>query len=604
MFVLAFPAGRRDIKSLDYAKKNLTSSITTLNHLKMLVGGVDSLRTLVKQRQYRDCANLLAAVLNVMEHFEQYIEIAKVKELSQRINDIKHQVSHQITDEFQEAFSRPEPDPAVSDLGKLAEACLVVDVLGAAEKDKLISWFVKLQLRDYRAQFNPKKGAEWLDKIDRRFAWFVRFREQYREHCDGIFPKEWYIEEVIAERFCDQTREELKGLLVERREELDVKLLLHALDKSTGFERKLAKYFPSREYETVEERDKAANPDDKSVDAIAAKYQAYRQQNEPAPEPKQRLKPSKFIATITSVFEDYMDVYVQAQEATLETMMDTFLKQFKTDGVGNADGNEEDTAQTLESCGDMFNFFRNSIVQCKKLGSQKAIFDLYIVFKKYLATYSKKILNDNLPKSSMLASIILKDGDIKLSTEEQLVSCCILNTAEYCLEMTEKFEEKMKELVPEALADQVSLMEEQDSFHEVIMNTMQLLVRALETLCEPGLAIMAKTKWETVEEVGDTSAYVSQIGKHIMQFVPFVRSSMDQKSRKYFTNFCMKFVNSFIPRSVERRPFPVACPRSLWRVSARFVLYLVAHLFVPSSSHTGTHWAGPGNHLFAWTSKT
>jgi len=230
--------------------------------------------------------------------------------------------------------------------------------------------------------------------------------------------------------------------------------------------------------------------------------------------------------------------------------MDTFLKQFKTDGVGNADGNEEDTAQTLESCGDMFNFFRNSIVQCKKLGSQKAIFDLYIVFKKYLATYSKKILNDNLPKSSMLASIILKDGDIKLSTEEQLVSCCILNTAEYCLEMTEKFEEKMKELVPEALADQVSLMEEQDSFHEVIMNTMQLLVRALETLCEPGLAIMAKTKWETVEEVGDTSAYVSQIGKHIMQFVPFVRSSMDQKSRKYFTNFCMKFVNSFIPRVV------------------------------------------------------
>ena len=37
--------------------------------------------------------------------------------------------------------------------------------------------------------------------------------------------------------------------------------------------------------------------------------------------------------------------------------------------------------------------------------------------------------------------------DIKLTTEEQLVSCCILNTSEYCLEMTEKFEEKMKELV-------------------------------------------------------------------------------------------------------------------------------------------------------------
>lgn len=33
----------RDIKQLDHAKKNLTASITTLNHLHMLVGGVDTL---------------------------------------------------------------------------------------------------------------------------------------------------------------------------------------------------------------------------------------------------------------------------------------------------------------------------------------------------------------------------------------------------------------------------------------------------------------------------------------------------------------------------------------------------------------------------------
>ena len=41
----------RDIKSLDYAKKHLTTSIRTLNHLKMAVGGVDSLEALVKHRQ-------------------------------------------------------------------------------------------------------------------------------------------------------------------------------------------------------------------------------------------------------------------------------------------------------------------------------------------------------------------------------------------------------------------------------------------------------------------------------------------------------------------------------------------------------------------------
>ena len=224
-----------------------------------------------------------------------------------------------------------------SDTKALAEACLVIDVLGSTDKDKLTAWFIKLQLREYRQQFNPKKGAEWLDKIDRRFAWFVRFREQYREHCDGIFPKEWYMEEMIAEQFCTLTREELKQLLIERRNQLDVKLLLYALDKSTTFEKKLAKYFPSREYEVIEEKEDDSG---RQVDAIEAKYREYQRQNEPKKEPRKRLKPSKFIGTITSVFDDYMDVYVQAQEATLETMMDAFLKQFKAQGVGKQDEGE------------------------------------------------------------------------------------------------------------------------------------------------------------------------------------------------------------------------------------------------------------------------
>lgn len=34
----------RDIKQLDFAKKNLTASITALNHLHMLVEGVDNLK--------------------------------------------------------------------------------------------------------------------------------------------------------------------------------------------------------------------------------------------------------------------------------------------------------------------------------------------------------------------------------------------------------------------------------------------------------------------------------------------------------------------------------------------------------------------------------
>lgn len=52
----------RDIKQLDCAKKNLTSAITTLNHLHMLTGGVETLKNLTSRRQYGEIVMPLQAV--------------------------------------------------------------------------------------------------------------------------------------------------------------------------------------------------------------------------------------------------------------------------------------------------------------------------------------------------------------------------------------------------------------------------------------------------------------------------------------------------------------------------------------------------------------
>lgn len=69
----------RDIKQLDCAKKNLTSAITTLNHLHMLVGGVESLIKLAEKRQYGELLNPLQAITEVNQHFQQYTEISQIK---------------------------------------------------------------------------------------------------------------------------------------------------------------------------------------------------------------------------------------------------------------------------------------------------------------------------------------------------------------------------------------------------------------------------------------------------------------------------------------------------------------------------------------------
>ena len=49
--------------------------------------------------------------------------------------------------------------------------------------------------------------------------------------------------------------------------------------------------------------------------------------------------------------------------------------------------------------------------------------------------------------------------------------------------------------------------------------------------------------WQGVETVGDQSPYVTQIGRHILDTVPVIRDNL-ASARKYFTNFCLKFVKS------------------------------------------------------------
>lgn len=69
----------RDIKQLDCAKKNLTAAITTLNHLHILVGGIENLSKLAERRQYGELLNPLQAIIEVNKHFQQYTQIPKIK---------------------------------------------------------------------------------------------------------------------------------------------------------------------------------------------------------------------------------------------------------------------------------------------------------------------------------------------------------------------------------------------------------------------------------------------------------------------------------------------------------------------------------------------
>ena len=91
----------RDIKQLDTAMKNLTSAITTQNHLHMLVRGMATLTQNTHSRQYGEAALLLQELLEVLSHFKNYQNIPQIKELSDQVESLKRELGDQIIKDFE-----------------------------------------------------------------------------------------------------------------------------------------------------------------------------------------------------------------------------------------------------------------------------------------------------------------------------------------------------------------------------------------------------------------------------------------------------------------------------------------------------------------------
>lgn len=134
----------RDIKQLDSAKKNLTGAITTLNHLHMLLGGVESLTVLAEKRLYGEILNPLQAIIEVNQHFQQFTEINHIKNLSNKVALIQSELAMQINQDFKNAFGSNANANKMT-VSQLSDACKVVSVLDPKVKRELLKWFISEQ---------------------------------------------------------------------------------------------------------------------------------------------------------------------------------------------------------------------------------------------------------------------------------------------------------------------------------------------------------------------------------------------------------------------------------------------------------------------------
>ncbi|XP_048970216.1 vacuolar protein sorting-associated protein 53 homolog isoform X3 [Canis lupus baileyi] len=498
----------RDIKQLDHAKRHLTTSITTLNHLHMLAGGVDSLEAMTRRRQYGEVANLLQGVMNVLEHFHKYMGIPQIRQLSERVKAAQTELGQQILADFEEAFPSQGTKRPGGPSNVLRDACLVANILDPRIKQEIIKKFIKQHLSEYLVLFQENQDVAWLDKIDRRYAWIKRQLVDYEEKYGRMFPREWYMTERIAVEFCHVTRTELAKIMRTRAKEIEVKLLLFAIQRTTNFEGFLAKRFSGctltdGTLKKLECPPPSTNPF--LEDEPAPEMEELTMEKGDLDQPKKPKAPDNpFHGIVSKCFEPHLYVYIESQDKNLGELIDRFVADFKAQGPPKP--NTEEGGAVLPSCADLFVYYKKCMVQCSQLSTGEPMIALTTIFQKYLREYAWKILSGNLPKTTsssggLTISSLLKEKEgsevAKFTLEELCLICGILSTAEYCLATTQQLEEKLKEKVDVSLIERINLTGEMDTFSTVISSSIQLLVQDLDAACDPALTAMSKLLLDT-----------------------------------------------------------------------------------------------------------
>jgi hypothetical protein len=501
-----------DIKQLDNTKKNLTLSMTALKRLQMLTTAYEQLKVLSKTRQYRECAQLLQAVIQLMAHFKSYRSIDQIATLSRNVAELQREVLEQVCEDFEIAFAKGE---VAQKRGMLTEGCQVMDALGDTARSRLITWYCNTQLREYRQVFRGSEEAGSLDNISRRYSWFRRMLKTYDEEHAAIFPAHWRVNEVLANVFAEGTRDDYKGILsrtTRSGQTLDVSVLLSCLQETLDFEHSLERRF--------------ASTSRTSIDTMTSSSDA-----------------AVFNQPISDAFEPYLSVWVDAQDKHLQSMIQKCRQQ-----PPRAQDEEFSSQQVVPSSTELFNFYRHALAQCAKLSTGQPLADLSRVFARYLDQYAQQVLLFYISERPT--------GGTPSRTPTVEDTILVLNTADYCYNTCNALEEKIKSRIDDSLKDHVDLQSQADTFMGIVSAAVRGLVRRVEVDIEPCWREMRNMAWGKIDTCADQSSFVGDLQRRIKDRSTEILSMLHKPpyARAFVDNLVELLASTYIANIVQCRP--------------------------------------------------
>jgi vacuolar protein sorting-associated protein 53 len=340
-----------------------------------------------------------------------------------------------------------------------------------------------------------------------------------------IFPSHWRVNEMLANSFCEGTREDYKTILQKQKATLDVNLLLSCLQETLDFEQSLEKRFASDVSLPILIPGLRTNQTQRgrtSMDTMASK-------DDKSPE---------FSQAISEAFEPYMSLWIESQDKELAKM----IPQYKQQPLRNPE--EEFNAQlVIHSSTELFHSYRLTLAQCAKLSTGSRLLELSQCFAKYLDQYGQQVL----------FYFLERQGPQGPSVEDTVL---ILNTADYCYNTCSQLEERIRNRIDAEFKEKVDLQSQGDAFMGIASAAVRSLVRKVETECEPTWREMRNTPWSKIESVADESTYVAELVRHIRERSEEILKVLhkQQYSRAFCDNVVDSMTNTYIGNIVQCRP--------------------------------------------------
>ena len=523
-----------DIKNLDNARNNITVTISSLTKLIMLITGIEKLESFVKEKQYKEAANAIAASNDIMEYFKEYRHVTQVNSLYQKKDALCNSLLNTICDELKNDINLL---PQNSD--RLYDACLAVNSIGDRAIGEIKTWFTQYKLAPYEKMYDPKiENAIEFKDTEKRFDWLKRALKEYDKLYDDVFPPSWGFKSQLCQEFCRITKLQLNEILmmnVEGIKNIEVEVLVKVLNSTISFEKSLNEYLIS-EYPDTDDNIKSNFLDMNVIEEIRTKYseaKSNKKNGRKDPNPKPRYRLFRVIGIISESFEPYMNSYVTNEEKKIKDIIINLVQNDRIEG------------KLYVSSLYLFNNIKQAMSRCLTFSKSKTFFDLSIKFKDIFLFYIEKILNQKF-NLNFYSNEINKNKNLKQADFTPI--CYLINTCDYCITTIGALTSSVQEKIEEKYQNNISYDDIVGKFREIYKKCFDLLSTDLKNSVEVQLQFgIIKKNWVLGTSGGkDTNAFVNGISKILNDEFNFIKNILQEEFLCHYLNVVPKIISELL----------------------------------------------------------